>query len=386
MRILFTSVFGQGHIRPLMRYAKGLIARGHDVSFAAPEACRELVTEGGVPFAAFDRLSEEAIRDFWAAQKDVDPTDLPRIGVSQLFADKTARTALPKLDSHILEFRPDVIVRDALEYAAYVLARKRGVPCLRNDAHNMEAEVKIMGFAAASVDRLLDAEGLSPDGGRGLRAEVNLSNFPAGFDGDAVPADHTQPVRTTVAASAKASEIDWVPRTDKPLVYVTFGTVVGGEVFTFREVFDIALDAVRDLDVEVLVTTGPNVDPEEFRNVPPHVEIRRFVPQDAVLSKASAVVFHGGSGTLTGAFAAGVPMVVVPLFADQPWNAERVEKAGLGVSVTDRQPDVLREAIQSVLQSPAMKAKASEVAREVADMPGLDAALDAILSHSNGPS
>ena len=89
---------------------------------------------------------------------------------------------------------------------------------------------------------------------------------------------------------------------------------------------------------------------------------------------------------MTGAFAAGVPMVVVPLFADQPWNAERVEKAGLGVSVTDRQPDVLREAIQSVLQSPAMKAKASEVAREVADMPGLDAALDAILSHSNGPS
>ena len=60
-----------------------------------------------------------------------------------------------------------------------------------------------------------------------------------------------------------------------------------------------------------------------------HVE--RFVPQADVFGHASLVVTHGGSGTTLGALAAGLPLVVVPLFADQPDNARRVEAVGAGV-------------------------------------------------------
>jgi len=49
-----------------------------------------------------------------------------------------------------------------------------------------------------------------------------------------------------------------------------------------------------------------------------HVHIARWVPQADVLRHARVVVCHGGSGTTLGALAAGVPLVVTPLFDDQP--------------------------------------------------------------------
>jgi hypothetical protein len=57
------------------------------------------------------------------------------------------------------------------------------------------------------------------------------------------------------------------------------------------------------------------------------------VPQQDVLPDAALVVCHGGSGTTFGALAAGVPLVFVPMFADQRPNAERVEELGAGVVV-----------------------------------------------------
>jgi UDP:flavonoid glycosyltransferase YjiC (YdhE family) len=50
-----------------------------------------------------------------------------------------------------------------------------------------------------------------------------------------------------------------------------------------------------------------------------------------VVAEAAAVVCHGGSGTVLGTLSAGVPLIVVPLFADQADNARRVEAVGAGL-------------------------------------------------------
>ena len=71
----------------------------------------------------------------------------------------------------------------------------------------------------------------------------------------------------------------------------------------------------------MLLTTGTDLD---LGAVPTNVHVERWVPQADVLAHASVVVGHGGSGTTLGALGAGQPLVVVPLFADQPNNAARV--------------------------------------------------------------
>jgi UDP:flavonoid glycosyltransferase YjiC (YdhE family) len=64
------------------------------------------------------------------------------------------------------------------------------------------------------------------------------------------------------------------------------------------------------------------------------VHVEEWVEQADVLREASAVVCHGGSGTVLGCLGAGVPMVLVAMFADQPANAGRVVDAGAGLLLT----------------------------------------------------
>jgi UDP:flavonoid glycosyltransferase YjiC (YdhE family) len=50
------------------------------------------------------------------------------------------------------------------------------------------------------------------------------------------------------------------------------------------------------------------------------------------MAHAGAMVGHGGSGSTLMAMAAGVPLAVVPLFVDQPYNARRVAALGAGLA------------------------------------------------------
>ncbi len=62
-----------------------------------------------------------------------------------------------------------------------------------------------------------------------------------------------------------------------------------------------------------------------------NVRCESFVELGAVLPRAALLVHHGGIGTLARAVEAGVPQIISPLSYDQPDNAERAERLGLGV-------------------------------------------------------
>ena len=112
-------------------------------------------------------------------------------------------------------------------------------------------------------------------------------------------------------------------------MYVSFGTVLGRMSFA-GEVYRAVIDAVTGLDARVLVTTGHGFDTSRLRDVPGNVHVEAWVDQADVLGEAGLVVCHGGSGTTYGALAAGVPLVVVPVFADQFANAPKVAQARRG--------------------------------------------------------
>ena len=160
-------------------------------------------------------------------------------------------------------------------------------------------------------------------------------------------------------------------------MYVTFGSVAGGFPQALP-VYGVALSAVAELPVRVLLTVGRELDLDALPPAPDNVRIERWVPQQDVLIHAAAAVVHGGSGSTLGAIAAGVPLVVVPLFADQPENARRVAAVGAGLAVVPDTDDVgatvapLREAIASVLRDPSYGERARELADELRAQPRVD--------------
>src|SRR5262249_61191814 len=83
-----------------------------------------------------------------------------------------------------------------------------------------------------------------------------------------------------------------------------------------------AADALGQLPVRGLVTTGPAVDPAVI-SAPDNVTVTRWVRHADVLPHCSAVITHGGHGTGMKALIARVPLVLVPLGRHPPGHPGR---------------------------------------------------------------
>jgi MGT family glycosyltransferase len=124
--------------------------------------------------------------------------------------------------------------------------------------------------------------------------------------------------------------------------------------------------------VQVVATVGSELDPAALGHAPANVRVERFVPQAEILPRASAVVCHGGSGSVLGALAHGLPLVLLPMGADQPQNAERCADlgAGLVLDVVTAAPDDVRDAVSEVLSEPGYRAAAERLRAELESLPG----------------
>ena len=66
------------------------------------------------------------------------------------------------------------------------------------------------------------------------------------------------------------------------------------------------------LPLDAVTTIGRRLDPAALEP-PPNVAVVQYVPQEQLLADCDAMVTHGGSGSLLGAFAFGLPVVLVEL-------------------------------------------------------------------------
>jgi hypothetical protein len=150
------------------------------------------------------------------------------------------------------------------------------------------------------------------------------------------------------------------------MVYATLGTVFT-DVALMRDV----VQAVTDVPVNIVLTTGPTVDPGAPGPLPTNVVATTFVPQAALLPRCAAVISHAGSGTVLGGLAAHLPHVCLPSGADQFINADRLATAGAAVNLapTDRSPARIRDALLTVLGDPSFGAAARALQRDVDAMP-----------------
>jgi UDP:flavonoid glycosyltransferase YjiC (YdhE family) len=300
----------------------------------------------------------------------------------ELFADRCAEAMLDTARAVRDSWRPDLVVRDPCEYASAIAAHEGGL-----------AQVQV-GISAAAIERdVLEMvapiiERLGPGVADAIAAAPYVTSFPASLD----PSPWPDTRRYRLAPRAPRALPDWWPGNDQPLVYVTFGSVIG-HLPEAAGVFRAALEAVSGLAARVLLTVGRAIEPGALGPAPGNAHVEPWVAQADVLAHAALVVCHGGSGTTFGALAAGVPLVICPLFADQTINGRTVEAAGCGLVVRGRHlaigelrglgpADVapLRDAIDAVLNESAHRAAAQQVAAEVALMPALDRLVERLIA------
>jgi MGT family glycosyltransferase len=172
---------------------------------------------------------------------------------------------------------------------------------------------------------------------------------------------------------AGSSTPPWRPhRPDQRTVYFTLGTVFNRES---GDLFARVVAGLRELPVNVVVTVGRQLETDVVGPQPKNVKVEPYITQSALLPHCDLVVNHGGSGSVVGSLAHGVPMVVLPLGADQPLNAARCEQLGVGIvldalKATSRS---LAEAARAVLDDPSYRVAAERIRDEITALPGPDA-------------
>jgi MGT family glycosyltransferase len=211
----------------------------------------------------------------------------------------------------------------------------------------------------------------------GLEGRVFFTTRPLSLRPPDVPLPEVtaelRPIADDRHAGDTADAADPFPARDgRPRVAVTLGTINQGELAVLHAMIDGALAA----GAHVVVALG--ADPASLGPVPPDVAVRAYAPMSTLLPAADVVVFHGGSGTMLAALAAGTPMVIVPLAADQPDNAELCAAAGVArvVPLDGVDASGLRAAIEDATTDPTVQRRAQEVAAEVAAMPGPEVAIE----------
>ncbi len=162
------------------------------------------------------------------------------------------------------------------------------------------------------------------------------------------------------------------PTDHRELVYATLGTVFDLES---GDLFARLASALSTLDRPCVMTIGDQVSGDELPPVAPHVRIESFVPQRDLLPACAAVVCHGGTGTVIAALSLGVPLVLLPMGADQPDNADRCHELGVGIvldAITASAHDIAG-AVGEVVADHRYADAARRLAAEAAAQPPIEA-------------
>jgi MGT family glycosyltransferase len=157
---------------------------------------------------------------------------------------------------------------------------------------------------------------------------------------------------------------------DVPTVYATLGTVMNRNTDILRAI----LDGLRDEPVNVVLTTGRDVDPAIFGVQRDHIHVERYIPQSLLFPFCDLAIVHGGSGTVRDALGHGLPMVIIPVGGDQYANAKRCEELGVArvIAPDERTPEAIQEAAREVLGNPSYRQAALRMRDEVEALPGIE--------------
>ncbi len=159
----------------------------------------------------------------------------------------------------------------------------------------------------------------------------------------------------------------------KRTVHLTLGTVFHGAT----DVLTTTIAGLRDLPVNLVVTSGPGTDPGRFGPQPPNVLIEPYLPHALLLPRCDLVVGQGGAGVMFGALIHGLPQLALPQGAEQFLNAEACVEAGAALTLA---PDevtaaAVTAAASRLLDELSFTAAARAVQAEIEAMPSADEVL-----------
>ena len=371
MRALFSFVGGNGHFLPMLPIANATQLAGHTVIFACGHSMVKTVEQAGFSVIPLGEKSNHPPQRI-----PLRPVDMQREenDLREKFAREGAKRKANYLIPICEAWQPDIIVCDETDFGAMIVGERLGIPYASVLVIASGAFVR-PDVVADALNEVRAEHGLSSDPHCAMLSRyLVLSPFPPSYRHPDFPLPETAYSICPMTMNSAMPRPVEKHLADAPTIYFTLGTIFNTES---GDLFSRVLAGLADLTLNVIVTVGKHIDPDELGLQPPHIHIVQYIPQEQLLPYCDLVISHGGSGSVMGALAHGLPMVLIPMGADQPLNAMRCVALGVGlsldaVSVTS---DEIREAVSTVLDEPSYRRNAEQLSDEIANLPEPSSAL-----------
>ncbi|MEV4410822.1 glycosyltransferase [Catellatospora sp. NPDC049609] len=358
---LFTTWDGGGNVPPVLGIAARLRRRGHLVRVLGHPQQRSAVESAGLAFEPYRHVGP------WSATV---PAGAPRWAWKYVRLFTSKATAVDVAEAHRRD-PVDVMVLDCMLLGPFLAARELGVPHVAL----MHTVYGYLGgaFSTGAVGLVGRVRGLSPArlwGGSDLSVLAGL----AALDEAASPPPRLRYTGPVWPVGAPPPVPHAAP---EPKILVSLSSIFyGGQTGVLQSI----MDAVADLPVRVVLTTGNATAPRDVR-APANVEVHGFVPHADILPTVSLVVGHAGHSTTMLALAHDLPLVLIPMtpMGDQPDVARAVAAQG-AAEVLKKSASVaqIRAAIVRMLADGPHRVAAAGLGARIRAADGADTAADLI--------
>jgi UDP:flavonoid glycosyltransferase YjiC (YdhE family) len=369
MRILFTSFPAYGHVNTMLPLAREARNAGHEVAFVTgAELVPEIERRGfdTWPVGPSRAEAEAGVRAAYPELTQLPPEQRVQLAAPMLFVESAAKRAV-ELIPRAQQWKPDIVVHEETELAGALTAAQTGA---RHVIHGLGlASVKLRAILIPRFARLCE-EWQVPEVADGRRPCTYLDICPPSLRTDGAPAGtQAQPLRPAAGEPAPGERLPEalaaLPRSHT--IHLTLGTV-------FNEapgVLETAIAGLRELPLNLVVTSGPGTNPAQFGAQPPHVLIEPYIPHSLLLPHCHLVISHGGAGIMLSALGHALPQLILPQGADQFLNASTCQSAGAALALhpDDVSAGAVATAAERLMADPAFRRAAAGIRAEIHAMP-----------------
>ena len=402
MKLGFICLNLPGHLNPMTTLARRLQERNHDVVFLYSSGA------AGLPFVSGPEKDQidGSIPDLSKMQGE----DALKFGIGVVLAQ--TETILKSLPAVVQANGVDALLIDTVQLYAGLGAMQLGMPyihvsnalhvdfsgytpiCYYDWPHQTTASALVRNRegVAKSSKRLENANAGIRTYAKSTGLDVDWTNpsatisklawitqCPREFDFESshwLPLfHHTGPFHDGMGR--EELDFPWERLTGERLIYASMGTILNGRLDVFRT---IVAGVAKRKDLQLVLSIGDLLDPEQIGPVPNNAIIVKRAPQLELLKQSSVCITHAGFNTVLESLAQGVPQVAVPVTFDQPGVAARIahHQTGVVTSLENLTADHLSTLLDEVLTNSIYRDNAGKLQKAIAQTNGLSVAADLV--------
>ena len=409
MRITMISLGSTGDVRPYVMLGRELKQRGHEVTIAA--------------FSTFENMVKEMGLRFFPIAGDVENlmSNIMKPGVVGgkflMEFEKSIRNIAPVLLNDLLRAceNAEALVCNFFGSMYYSVAEKYGIPCIQTQFFPMDPNHDVPISSAPGLKwgkawnstsyrigyllmSLLEKRYLTD-----WRKENGMTVYGLRTHPDYVLNGHTIPVLYAMSPQVLHRPKEWgenihmtgfwwneTPCTWQPPedlqrfmesgptpIYIGFGSMNSGDI---SHTYAMVIRAIRAAKVRAVINLGWNSEKLHFKSNS-RIYFGDYIPHDWLFSRVSAVVHHGGAGTMAAGLRNGKPTLIVPFGGDQPFWGLQVHAMGCGPKPVKRDSMTvgkLTRALIDLTTNDNYRIKAEEVGARMRQEHGVEEAANLI--------